>query len=167
MGANDPVYLPLNAAPGGDIDLVVRKGDGWFAPAPPAIYAQLDSLIRSEGCLQQQRGQLMRVNSCRNGWLGFLNAQVVKRIPLRNQHGVDVAMEIFDVLNLLNSRWGTYRLSVDNSGNVLGGSGVALLQLVGYDVAKGQGLYSLILPNARYRTFASQWRVQLGLRYSY
>ena len=66
--SNDAIYVPMNAAPGGDIELVVENEQGDMVPAPASEYAELNHFIEEEGCLRKQRGHLLHRNSCRNPW---------------------------------------------------------------------------------------------------
>jgi hypothetical protein len=158
---NDIVYVPRNAAPGGDISLVVPNGSGGFASAPASVYAKLERFIAEEPCLQEQQGRIMARNSCRNGWLGSFNLRLAKTVTPRAQHTVEIAADVFNVLNLLSSRWGRYRATTTTDIPT-----ATLLQLVGYDAANGRGNYQLMLP-ARNQIVdsASRWQVQLGARY--
>src|SRR3989442_839067 len=142
---NDIVYVPRNS---GDITLT-----------PGASYAQLDSLIESEPCLREQRGRILRRNSCRNPWVGGLNARLTKLVGLRNGQSLEVGADVFNVLNLLNARWGQYRYTV------LGPS-VQLLTLRGYEAANQRGIYAPI-PVVRNRVLedASRWQALLSVRY--
>src|SRR2546430_13647851 len=51
------------------------RNSGDVTLAPGASYAQLDSLIESEPCLREQRGRILRRNSCRNPWVGGLRSE--------------------------------------------------------------------------------------------
>jgi len=144
---NDIVYVPRNS---GDVTL-----------APGASYAQLDSLIESEPCLREQRGRILRRNSCRNPWVGGLNARLTKLVGLRNGQSLEIGADVFDVLNLLNARWGQYRYTV------LGPS-VQLLTLRGYDAANRRGIYAPIrVVRNRVLEDASHWRAVLSARYRF
>jgi hypothetical protein len=141
---NDVVYVPRN---GSDITL-----------QNPADYGKLDGFINGEDCLRLNRGRLQPRNSCRNPWISVLNAQITESVFLGRQ-SLDIGVDVFNVLNLLNRRWGQYRFTtLDPS--------VPLLKLAGYDTVNQRGVYALELP-ARDQVFdaASRWRAQLRLRY--
>ncbi len=168
MGAgaqrNDIVYVPRVSAPGGDIGLVVPNGSGGFAPAPASEYAKLASYIDAEPCLREQRGRIMARNSCRNGWLGFFNLRLAKTVSLPVGHSLEIMADVFNVLNLLSSRWGQYRATMD--GASVTSVQATLLQLVGYDVVNGRGVYRFTPPGRNVIVDAvSRWQVQLGTRY--
>ena len=153
---NDIVYVPRNATPGGDITLA--RGN---VPAPASDYARLEAFIEQQPCLREQRGRIMHRNSCRNGWLGLLNARLTKAVSAAGGQYVEITADVFNVLNLISSRWGRSR-------DVTTGPSVALLQLVGWDAVNGRGIYQLpkSLPaRGMVDDFASRWRMQLGVRY--
>jgi len=144
---NDIVYVPLNA---GDISL--DTASHW---------TRLDAFIRQHRCLREQRGRIMRRGSCRNDWLGLLNARISKTIPSAGRHRVEISTDIFNVPNLINPRWGQQR-------EVTTGPSVTLLILTGWNAVNSRGRYLLApkLPaTGVVDDMQSRWRVQLGARY--
>lgn len=72
---------------------------------------------------------------------------------------LEVTADLFNVLNFLDGDWGLFRETLPHEG----GHGVGLLQLVGYDAAKGRGVYELAPVYRRQVDLeASRWRLQLG-----
>jgi len=145
---NDIVYVPRNAA---DITLVPASG-----------YARLDAFIEQQPCLREQRGRIMARNSCRNGWLGFLNARLTKAVPMAGGRHIELTADVFNVPNLISSRWGRYF-------DTTTGPSVTLLNLVGWDAVNTRGVYRLSNNTLPARgvvdDVASRWRIQLGARY--
>jgi carboxypeptidase family protein/TonB-dependent receptor-like protein len=145
---NDIVYVPRNASPSGDISL-----------GSATDYAKLDAFIAGERCLRTQRGRIMTRNSCRNGWLGFLNARLTKSVPTARGQTIEILLDVFNVLNLLNRSWGRYRITTSDPS-------IPLLKLRGYDPALDRGVYQLELPaRNQIADAASRWRLQLGAQY--
>lgn len=142
--SNDIVYVPRNA---GDITLV-----------PASDSARLDAFIESQRCLREQRGRIMARNSCRNGWLGSLNARLTTTVPLAGGQRVEIIADVFNVPNLISSRWGRYL-------DPTTGPSVRMLRLTGWDTPNARGIYQLALPQrGLVDVVASRWRVQLGAR---
>jgi len=138
------VYVPRDAA---DITL-----------ADPGQWEELDSYIRSRRCLEQQRGQLLRRNSCRNPWVSLMNARLSKVFPTVRGQSVELIADLFNVLNFLDGDWAVRR----------GIGGTAILQLVGYDSANQRGIYVFQTRDPLSRDLeATRWRVQLGARYTF
>ncbi len=151
---NDAVYVPRDTA-----DITLRMANG--AVATPAEHAKLENFIEQQRCLKDQRGRLMARSSCRNGWLGSLNARLTTTIPLAGGQYLEITADVFDVPNLVNSRWGQYR-------DLTTGPSVPLLRLVGWDTANARGVYALELPKRGFVEDAvSRWRMQLGARYGF
>jgi hypothetical protein len=141
---NDPVYVPRNAA---DITL-----------ADPGQWEALDSYIRSQPCLREQRGQLLRRNSCRNPWVSLMNARLSKVLPTTRGQSVELIADLFNVLNFLDGEWAVRR----------GIGGTAILALVGYDPVHQRGIYVFQTRNPNVRDLEStRWRMQLGARYTF
>ena len=150
---NDPVYLPKDP---GDITL-----------ADPADYPRLDAIIREESCLSRQRGRLLERNSCRQPWIGFLNARLTKVLPAGRGHAVQLSIDLFNALHLLDSDWGLIRFTSTGSGTGSFGR-VGLLELVGYDVEQGRGVYRVLEPQFRQvDPEGSRWRLRLSTRYTF
>jgi len=144
---NDIVYVPRNA---GDISLALASDS-----------AKLQAFIEEQSCLRDQRGRIMARGSCRNGWLGFLNARLTKAVPVAGGQHLEITADVFNLLNLMSPRWGRYR-------DVTTSPSVQLLQLVGWDAARGRGIYRFVSPpRGVVDDVASRWRVQLGARYAF
>jgi hypothetical protein len=157
--SNDIVYVPRNA---GDITLVEPGPGGLgFVPATDSVYAELEKFIEQQPCLREQRGRIMARNSCRNGWLGSLNARLTTTVPLMGGQHLEITADVFNVPNLINSRWGRYW-------DTTTGPSARMLTLRGWDTANGRGIYQLALPRRGVvDDVASRWRMQLGARYAF
>ena len=155
---NDIIYVPRDA---NDITL-----------ATPRDFAKLDQYIQAEPCLRRQRGRLLARNSCRDAWVNLTTARLMKRFRLLQGHSLDVSVDVFNVLNLLDGDWGLVRETVDEFGGRVPGHEIDVLELVGYDTAKSRGIYR-VLPNVLTRSLKrinpdlSRWRTQLSARYSF
>jgi hypothetical protein len=141
---NDPIYVPRDAA---DITL-----------AEPAQWEALDRYIRSRPCLREQRGRILRRNSCRDPWVSVMNARLSKVVPTTRGHSIELIADLFNVLNLLDGDWAVRRAIPDTR----------ILELVGYDPVNGRGIYVFDTrdPNVRDNE-ATRWRMQLGARYMF
>jgi hypothetical protein len=147
---NDAVYVPRDSQ---DITL-----------ATPGDWAALNAFIESQECLRHPRGRIMARNSCRNRWLGTLNARVATTLPLAAGRRFEIIAEIFNLPNLISARWGRQT-------DVTTGPTVRLLRLTGWDTttANARGIYQFSTPPPRGVVDAatSRWRMQLGARYGF
>ena len=151
FSGNDLFYVPVNA---NDISL------------PPATAAadwtRLNNYIQSEKCLREQRGQIMRRNSCRNPWRAFLDARVAKSFNTMRGQNIELTLNAFNVLALLGVG-GVIRSTSSNEN-------LAILNRTGYSTAFGRGVYSLNNPfpvrNSQ-DVLASRWKVEMGARYNF
>jgi len=145
---NDIVYVPKDA---GDITLI-----------DPAQWPGLDSLIRSESCLQSQRGRIMRRNSCQGRWGTVLNARLSKAFGMGGGRSLELITDVFNLLNLIDRDWGVQRLTPSFLGDP------EILELVGYDPANQRGVYNAPAIDRNFRDDgATRWRMQLGARYTF
>ena len=69
ISGNDPVYVIT-----GPNDPLMA----WNDPADPVAY---DALISANSCFDEQRGQIMSRNSCRNPWQNFMDLSVTRDSP--------------------------------------------------------------------------------------
>jgi hypothetical protein len=142
---NDIVYVPRDST---DVAL-----------ADPANWAALETFIRGDPCLREQRGRILERNSCRNPWFGVLNVRLTKEFSTAAGQSLGIVADVYNVLNLIRRRWGQYRV-------ITSSPSVSLLRLRGYDATRERGVYDLALPEPnQVEDFESRWQVQLGLRY--
>jgi hypothetical protein len=142
---NDIIYVPRDA---GDIAL-----------SDPGQFGALDRYIRSEPCLESQRGRIMRRNSCRGGWSHVVNARLSRVFPTRSGPAVELTMDLFNALAIMKRDWGTQHRLTDYG---LSYHAVSLLSMVGYDQIHARGIYDFI-PPSQTRVY-DPWRIQLGAR---
>jgi hypothetical protein len=154
----DPAYVPRDRA---DITMDGNGGSAGIGTAAQqdSAYALLDSFIEAVPCLRAQRGRILARNSCRNAWFGTLNARVTKAFPAVAGHSLEVSADVYNVLNLINSRWGLSQYD---------GLTFAtdLVVLRGYDTINGRGIYEFRLPpRNQIEDLASRWQTELSVRY--
>ncbi len=155
---NDPVYVPRDR---GDI-AIDGNGDSLgvgTVAQQDSVYALIDADIQAEACLREQRGRVLQRNSCRNPWFGTLNARLAKVIPTRSGQTLELAVDVYNVLNLFTPRWGQYRRTIPDPW-------VQTFQLKGYDAAAGRGVYQRVFRGLEaVQDLASRWQVELSVRY--
>jgi hypothetical protein len=112
--------------------------------------------------MRENRGAIMRRNSCRNPAVAMLDGRIAKGISLRRAHRVEISADLFNIPNLLRSDWGLVRETTPRED-------VPLLVLTGWNPATNRPRYAVsqlppidpIVPDA------SRWRAQLGARYEF
>jgi hypothetical protein len=144
---NDIVYVPRD---GDDISLL-----------PASDTTRLNAFVEQNQCLREQRGRVMERSSCRNRWLGILNARLTKAFFGAGDQHFDIVADVYNLPNLFNSRWGRQR-------DVTTAPSVTLMRLVGWDSARARGVYRLpprLPERGVLDDLASRWRGQVGARY--
>jgi hypothetical protein len=145
---NDMFYIPRDAS---DITM--------YGATPAASYDSLANFINSQSCMRNQRGQIMERNSCRNPWINQVNARLQKVIPTFRGQMMQFSLDVFNLLNLLDSQWGLVKQTSAFEGQ-------SMVRLRGWDPLYNRGIYSLALPTLnRVDINASVWRIQLGGKY--
>ncbi len=145
---NDMFYIPRD-----------RDDITMYGATPAASYDSLANFIDGQSCLRNQRGQIMERNSCRNPWINRLDARLQKNIPTFNGQMMILSLDVFNLLNMIDSDWGLVK-----STSVF--EGQSMVRLRGWDPLYDRGIYSLALPTLdRVDPNSSVWRIQLGGRY--
>jgi hypothetical protein len=101
----------------------------------------------------------MARNSCRGPWVNTSNAAIRQSLQAIAGHDLSLQLEVFNVLNLLNSSWGLFRIPNET-----------LLQHVGQTQGTSpQPIFTFDAANAGTSTqnLESGYQVQLSLRYSF
>ncbi|HKH90525.1 MAG TPA: carboxypeptidase regulatory-like domain-containing protein [Gemmatimonadaceae bacterium] len=159
---NDPIYIPRTAFDTAEI---------MFAGTPADVAAQqaaLERFVDGAGCLNDQRGAIMPRNSCRAPWMHLTNLAVRQNFPSVHDHSWALEVQVFNLLNLLNPRWGRIELP---TGTVLATtSQIPLLSQVGQTTGPdAQPIYRFDPTLRRYdeQNLDTYYQIQLALRYNF
>jgi hypothetical protein len=161
---NDPIYIPRSA-----LDTVEIR----FAGAPSEVAAQqaaLDQFIDGASCLREQRGKIMARNSCRSPWSNLVHATLRQSLPTTRNRDLSVELQVFNLLNLLNSDWG--RVQLPTLMNTAVTMQVPLLSQTGQtigSVSQSQPIYRFDAAMRRYSDMNvdSYYQLQLAVRYNF
>ncbi len=168
--------LPYTWTVSGDVNADgINGNDLVFVPADqsqitlqdPNQFAALTEFIDGQACLRNAKGRFVQRGACRNPWQSFLNLRLGWTSPefVKGQKA-EVQLDVFNVLNLVNSRWGLFEQEAQFENHPS-----SFLRAVGYDAANNRPIYSFIAPTAVrstvYTPTLSRWRVQLGARYAF
>jgi hypothetical protein len=164
---NDPIYVPRNALDANDI-LFSGRSDSTGADNSPtaqvtrerAQRTAFEDFVQSTPCLRHQRGRIMARNSCREPWSNTTIASIRQAIPVGTR-SVDIQLDIFNVLNLLNRDWGRRQEAAP-----------ALLEHVGQTVEPVQTArpifrFDATAPHLTTVATESAFQLQLALRYRF
>ncbi len=159
---NDLVYIPANQS---EIQLQdITDASGTIITSAQEQWNQLNNFIENNDYLKENRGSYAERNGGRTPWNHQLDAKVLFNIPFKNNHNLQVSLDIFNVLNLLNKDWGRL-VFVPNVVN----SNFNLLEFKG--VENNQPIYQFTLDeNAKpwvLDAINSRWKAQLGLKYQF
>lgn len=165
--ANDPIYVPRDASDPSEIVFTGRSDASGADNSLPAQtdraiaqQAALERFIQGAACLRRQRGSIVERNSCREPWSHTTIAGVRQALPIGGQ-AIEVELDIFNALNLLNSRWGRYRAAAPR-----------LLEHVGQtpgpaETAQPVFRFDAVRPEWTTLQTESAFQLQLGVRYRF
>jgi hypothetical protein len=159
---NDPIYLPRSAFDTSEIQ---------FQGTPAEVATQqgaFERFVDGDACLRRQRGRIMSRNSCRAPWMNLSNLAIRQSLPSVQAQTLVFELQIFNLLNLLNPRWGRMELP---TGVVLASSSqVPLLSQVGETTdSAAQPIYRFDSSMQRYddENFDTYYQIQLAIRYNF
>jgi hypothetical protein len=163
---NDPVYVPTSALDPGEVIFSGFSSQPGADNSPAAQEeriasqrASLERFIANSPCLHASRGTILSRNECREPWVNTTALSVRQAVPI-GPRALELHVDLFNVLNLINSDWGRRRLLVNP----------ALLE----HVAQVPGSSGRPEPVFRFDESSAGWRsdpvespfqFQLGLRY--
>ena len=104
--ANDPIYVPRNAA-----DTAEILFDATDLQQQQEAFEQF---IQGSPCLRSQRGRIVERNSCVAPWVHTTQLSVRQGLPPVSGHRLTLQLDVFNVLNLLNSDWGLVHTPIVN-----------------------------------------------------
>jgi hypothetical protein len=166
--ANDPIYVPRSAFDPAEITFSGVSSANGADNSPAARAARVnqeqlsfEQFIERTPCLRRQRGHILARNSCREPFSHTSVASIRQSLRPVAPHTIEAQLEIFNVLNLLDSQWGRYRVAVPT-----------LLEQVGQTAGPAETAQ----PIFRYDSTAPEWQtlrtesafqLQIGLRYRF
>ena len=153
--ANDPIYVPRNAADTAEILVDTRSGDATQQQAA------LERFIEDSPCLRRQRGRIVERNSCIAPWVHNTQLSVRQGLPSVSGHRLTLQLDVFNVLNLLNPTWGLVRVP-----------NVNLLQHVAQTAGEPAASRSVFRFNPALKPYStanteSSYQLQVALRYQF
>src|SRR5665213_3394301 len=169
--SNDPIYIPKDATDPNEIQFADIKS-GTTVKYTAAQEAQaFNDFINSTPCLKDQRGSIMKRNSCSAPWANVMNVSLRQSLPTFNGQHVSLQLDVFNFLNLVNKNWGQQAFTYSDVGIF---SGTILANKTG-SLIKGsanetQALYQFTpggQPTFNFANIESNYQMQLSLRYSF
>ena len=179
INANDPIYVPRNAAD--PTEFRIGTGSGPTGSSAFALNAAdaaaFDKFISMQKCLDKQRGQIMERNSCNGPFQKRMDVSVRQTLPEIAGQRITMQLDIFNFANLINNKWGRNYFpiaSAFNNQSVLNTAGreagALNTALWNYNVATGilDGVNRLNSPfSVNPNTGANNYQIQLTARYAF
>ena len=146
-----PVFVPSTATPEEAIAIIGENR---------ALYAEH---LRRFQCVGDHQGQVIPRNTCRQPWFNSLDLSLRKRFPTRDGQEAEFQLDLFNVLNGINSDWGRNMDIRAASRNLLAPQGYdPATQQILYTVPDDFGERSIVGTN-----LIQQFSAQVGIRYSF
>ena len=161
---NDLLYVPRDQS---EIRFQSRVVNG-VTITPEQSWQNFNSFIERVDCLRNNRGQVLERNECRTPWSNRFDLRLAQGVSVFNRQTAQITIDVLNVANLLNSRWGRSEF--------IGNQAQSLLSLAtgtGVDNnpnAQGRRLYQPFTARDDIYTTSnldSRYQIQLGLRYTF
>lgn len=143
-------------------DLIYVPNDRSEVEMSDEDWSAFDAFIEANDDLRESRGSIVDRNSARSPWNDFLDARITQQITTLQGQKVELTLDIQNVLSLLGSSLGEVR-----------GVGFQRFNLVNFDgyTDDGRQILEFDTPDDDrifdVSNFASRWRMQFGLRYTF
>jgi hypothetical protein len=161
--SNALMYVPKDRADIAMVDIVDSKDNTKIIETADAQWARLDAFISQDKYLSTRRGQYAERNGAEYPWMNRFDIRIMqelsKVLKTKDNHRLQVSLDIINVGNLLSSKWG-----VTKTPNITN-----FMQYKGMDSA-GRPTYN-VSQNLKEQTFRnntgidSRYQMQLGIRY--
>ena len=153
-------------------DVIGERNDGTnlayiFDPndpdTPPDIKAGMESLLQKTSpefkkFLESNFGKFAAYNGGLQPWRSIWNMSIAKEFKITQTHKIALRADIFNVLNLLNYKWGGYNQIVNTP----------LYNVTGFNQATQSYIYSVNQnAGAKTKTANPYSSVQFGIKYSF
>jgi hypothetical protein len=159
---NDPIYIPRSAFDTAEIRF------GGSAAEVQTQQAAFERFVDGATCLRNQRGRIMGRNSCRSLWMNVTNLALRQALPSVREQSLVLELQVFNLLNLLNSSWG--RIALPTGTSLATTSQISLLSQVGQTAGPGaQPIYRFDPKMRRYsdENFDTYYQLQFAVRYNF
>lgn len=139
-------------------DLPLATDDPEEAAQQRELYAQH---LSDYACVSDYEGQILERNTCRTPWFNRLDLRLTRAFPTVGGQRAELQVDLFNVLNGLNSDWGRYMYVPGPNRN--------LLFPRGYDAEEGRIEYEVSESFGQTDMLGFdlmlQFQAQIGLRY--
>ena len=160
LNGNDLFYVPKDK---NDIVLGTVNNNGVVTPAAPSMYDDLFAFIDNNEYLSSHKGQMTERNATRAPWNDNLDMRITQALGIPGIGRFEVSFDIQNVLNLINSKWGWFQTTPQDTYTILNYRGI--------ETATGKAVYTFAKPanNTAWSPsdLLSRWQMQLGVRYSF
>ena len=149
-----PEELPVSVNPSGSTPVAEQIA---------TTRARYADYLEEHECIGDYVGQIIPRNTCRQPWFNSFDVSIRRKFPTVNGQNLALSIDLFNVLNGLNSEWGRNREVTTSARNIFAPQG--------YDAETGQILYTVPSGFGNQRevgtNLVQQFSAQVGLRYSF
>ncbi|WP_343704028.1 TonB-dependent receptor [Chitinophaga sp.] len=175
----DLMYIPNSGAELNFAPLTIRNSSNEvvFTASPEEQRAAYDAFVENNKVLREAKGGYVKRNNGLAPWLNRFDLRVLQDVFTNigtRKHSLQISLDIMNVGNLINSKWGvakelnnnsSYNYTLLNVASVTP-AGVPTFNMIAVQDASGK----YYMPDSPFRDWfdvRNTWNMQLGLRYSF
>ena len=161
---NDPIYVPTDAHDPSQMMFQSTTINGvTYTPQQQAD--AFENFIKSNPCLNSQRGHFMKRNSCTTPWRNLVNVSVRQSFGQGRFKNISLELQVFNFLNLVNSNWGQQNYTTFGGAQTL----LSYRTHTGADLVSGQPVYSFDPNFQRWdsNNLSSNYQLQFFMKYAF
>jgi hypothetical protein len=161
VNGNDLIYIPRSKE-----EIILAPTNASDSRTPEQIWEELDAYIRQDKYLSANRGRYAERNGAEAPWVFKSDLRVWQDFKFK-KNTLQFTADIFNFTNLISPNWGVVKTPIRTQ----------LLNFVGYENPSNRPVFTfapvinsqtgernVTFQNAT-NNFASQWQIQLGVRY--
>lgn len=152
--SNDLIYVPTDAHNTAEIQFAVNGSTSIVAQQNA-----FENFVKSNDCLNSQRGKIMDRNTCRTPWTKRLDMDFRQSLPTINGQNFILQLDIFNFPNLLNKNWGAQDIGSSNS--------PSLLSRASFNGKEGVYRFNTTFSQFSTQNVSSNYTMQLQLKYTF
>jgi hypothetical protein len=162
---NDNMFIPNNFNDPTQVQFQTATFGG-VSYTPAQQLAAFQQFVNNNKCLSSQEGTIMARNSCSNPWYNTFDVALRQRLPSIGSHTLMLNLDIYNFMNLVNSKWGKiYTFTANTDASVL---------TVGTRDGQGNPVYTFNPLNASNSNIFTPlnaayqyYQIQLSVRYAF
>lgn len=159
---NDLPYIPRDVN-----DIILVNSGGTVLPKTDAAYSQLFQFIDGDEYLSKNKGRIAERSGPREPWAHTIDLRIAQEIPTIAGQRLEITLDVINVLNMLNSKWGWVKTAgVNQSFNFIEFHSLETTAGANYGKPRYRWTNTTLSSPFQPDNILSRWQAQVGIRYT-